>query len=186
MKKQKSIKKSSSAKKGKKTKLVVIVGLSLLAIIAVLIIFSNFKKGEKKIETKSNYNEPQFVKHGELNFIKKGSIVKKIDIEVADSDDERAQGLMYRRSMAEDRGMLFIFDNEEFRSFWMKNTYISLDIIYINRRNEIVSIAHNTTPFSELSIPSEGPAKYVVEVIAGFCSKYSIEPGDKIDFNLLK
>ena len=93
------------------------------------------------------------------------------------------QGLMYRQNLPENAGMLFIFTNEEPRSFWMKNTYISLDIIYINSKKEIVSIQKYTQPRSTYSIPSEKPAMYVLEVNAGFTDKYGIHPGDKIDFS---
>ncbi|MEO8209610.1 MAG: DUF192 domain-containing protein [bacterium] len=130
-----------------------------------------------------NIKEPQFMKQGELEFIKKdGSIIKKIDIEIADNDDKRSQGLMYRRSMDEGRGMLFLFDKESPQGFWMKNTVIPLDIIYVNAKKEIVKIHKNTTPFSEKDLPSEKPTLYVVEVIGGYTDKYGVKEGDKINY----
>jgi len=127
---------------------------------------------------------PQFKKEGELYFISKASqdTIRKIDIELAESDDERAQGLMNRKSMTDDQGMLFIFSEAEEQSFWMKNTYISLDIIYVDENKEIVSIQKYATPLSEESLPSFKKAMYVVEVNAGFCDKYHIAYGDRIAF----
>ena len=84
--------------------------------------------------------------------------------------------------MDEARGMLFVFPNSEQRSFWMKNTFIPLDIIYISADKEIVKIVKNAVPRSEKSLLSEKDAMYVVEVVGGFCDKYNIIEGDKIDF----
>ena len=76
--------------------------------------------------------------------------------------------------------MLFIFSRQEYQSFWMRNTAISLDIIFVNSNNEIVTIHKNTNTFSDKSYPSTKPAIFVVEVIAGFTDKYGINVGDKI------
>jgi len=123
--------------------------------------------------------QPKFVKEGELDFLKPdGSKIVHINIEVADDESQRMQGLMNRSFMSNDQGMLFIFDVEEPQGFWMKNT-----IIYVNAKKEIVSIAEDTQPFSEQSLPSKGPAIYVVEVNGGFCAQYGITAGYKIDFS---
>jgi uncharacterized membrane protein (UPF0127 family) len=86
--------------------------------------------------------------------------------------------------MADSLGMLFVFNKEEQQSFWMRNTYFSLDIIYVNKQYEIVTIQKYTQPFSDLSIPSYEPAMYVVETNAGFCDRYKIKDGDKIFYRL--
>jgi len=104
----------------------------------------------------------------------------KIDIEIADNDYERQLGLMNRQSMEEMQGMLFIFPDERFQSFWMVNTLISLDIIFINSNKKIVTIHKNTTPLSEQSYPSSAPAQYVLEVNAGFCDRHTVKLGDKV------
>lgn len=123
----------------------------------------------------------EFVKEGELQLLSaKGDTIRKIDIELATNDTERAKGLMFRQSMTDGQGMLFIQDKEEPQSFWMKNTYISLDILYINQQNQIIKIAKMAQPHSEVSIPSEKPAIYVLEVNGGFCDKYGVKEGDKI------
>ncbi len=119
-----------------------------------------------------NIKEPEFKKEGELEFMKnEKEPLKKIEIEIAENDAERTQGLMYRKSMDDSKGMLFIFQREEPQSFWMKNTIIPLDIIYVNSKREIVKIYKNTTPFSENSLPSGKPATYVVEVAGGYTDR---------------
>lgn len=127
---------------------------------------------------------PKFTKEGELYFISKASndTIRKIDAELAETDDERAKGLMDRKTMTDDQGMLFIFSAPDEQSFWMKNTYISLDIIYVDENKEIVSIQKYATPLSEESLPSFKKAMYVVEVNAGFCDKYHVAFGDKIAY----
>ena len=127
---------------------------------------------------------PQFVKEGVLSIIGvAGDTIRTIDIEIADTESERTIGLMHRRSMPDTQGMLFIFDEEEQRSFWMRNTLIGLDIIYIRANGEIESIAKYTVPMSERSVPSKGPATYVLEVIEGFCDRYGVKEGDKVAFS---
>ncbi len=123
-------------------------------------------------------------KDGELTFHngRTSGVIKKINIEIADDDSERVLGLMYRRHMKDSSGMLFIMDKEEPQAFWMKNTYISLDIIYLNKNLEIVKIYKDTIPFSEKPLRSHSSSKYVVEVNAGFCNKHMIKTGDYIKF----
>ncbi|MBT7093696.1 MAG: DUF192 domain-containing protein [Bacteroidetes bacterium] len=138
------------------------------------------KAGEYPKENTKSAN--QFNKEGELKFFSAEDLIAEIDIEIADDDYQTQQGLMYRRSMKENRGMLFIFEDEQERSFWMQNTYMSLDILYVATDKTIVSIIENTAPKSEESILSVYPAKYVVEVNAGFVARYQIKTGDKISF----
>jgi uncharacterized protein len=124
-----------------------------------------------------------FMRQGELRFLdKKDNLLYAVDIEIADDDAKRTQGLMYRDSMAENHAMLFIFPQEQQLSFWMKNTIMPLDIIYANAKKEIITTQKNAVPYSEDSIPSNGPAQYVVEVNAGFCDRHSIKPGDHIEW----
>lgn len=126
---------------------------------------------------------PQFKKEGELYLVKAaGDTIRKIDIEIADTESERTIGMMHRRSAPDTQGMLFIFDEEEPRSFWMHNTLVGLDIMYIRKDGTIESIAKYCVPKSDKSIPSKGPATYVLEVIEGFCDIHGVEVGDKIDF----
>ncbi len=125
-----------------------------------------------------------FKPQGQLVFLQHGTgkTLKMITIQIADNDRERTQGLMWRYSMSEDHGMLFIFPKEQVLDFWMKNTYIPLDMVFADTSGKIVDIFRNATPFSESDISSNQPALYCVEVNGGFCSKYGIETGDKIEF----
>jgi len=126
----------------------------------------------------------KFMKEGKLTFLDAQSDenIISIDIEVAKSTFEIEQGLMYRRSLPANGGMLFVFDNADYRTFWMKNTYLSLDILFLNEDKEIIRISKETSPLSEFSIPSGGKAMYVVEVLAGFTDAYQINVGDHISF----
>ncbi len=125
----------------------------------------------------------QFVKQGEVYFQDKNkNVIKAIDVELAETPDKRHTGLMYRDNMEESQGMLFIFDKEEPQGFYMKNTIMPLDIIFINGKKEIVKIYKHTTPYSEEDLPSLKPILYVVEVKAGFTDKYNIKEGDFIDW----
>jgi hypothetical protein len=130
--------------------------------------------------------EPVFQQEGELAFLEPESrdTLEHIAIEVADDDAQRAQGLMYRSDMADTTGMLFIFDKAAPRSFWMKNTKIPLDIMYVDDNLQIIMIYKSVMPYSERSIPSEGPARYVVEVKGGFTTRNNIEEGDLISFEI--
>ena len=125
-----------------------------------------------------------FKKEGEIKIRKatSDSIIATLDIEIADDDYSTQTGLMYRKSMQDRQGMLFIFPDSEFRSFYMKNTEISLDIIYISEEKQIVSIQKNAKPMDETSLPSDAPAKYVLEVNAGLSETWSLEKGDSIEF----
>lgn len=108
--------------------------------------------------------------------------VYRFQAEIADDFEERRVGLMNRPSLPEDRGMLFLFPDQEpsIQGFWMKDTLISLDIIYLAPDGRIVSIARNTTPLSEESLPSAGPASAVLEINGGLSDRLGIAPGDRV------
>jgi len=106
--------------------------------------------------------------------------VHAFSVEIADTDAEREKGLMFRKELPEGRGMLFDFKREQEVGFWMQNTYISLDMIFIRGDGRILSIAENTEPLSTRIIPSNGPVRAVLEVIAGTARKYGIAPGDRV------
>jgi uncharacterized protein len=104
-------------------------------------------------------------------------------VEIAADDATRTRGLMFRDELGEDRGMLFIFDEQAPRSFWMRNTRIPLDIIYLDRDLRVVSIAANTPPCRTRqcpSYPSAGPAQYVLEINAGHAERLSLSRGDQL------
>ncbi|KUO61199.1 hypothetical protein APF79_13730 [bacterium BRH_c32] len=164
-------------------------GIGILLVIAIIyLVFANLILAPKpvtedKTETKEKMVAYNFEKQGELSFYtQENKILKQIDIQIADDDSERATGLMFRDKMEENQGMLFIFPIQTYQSFWMKNTIIPLDIMFVTSDFEIIKIHKNTTPYSEESYPSIKPAMYVVEVIGGFTDKYNINEGDKIAY----
>ena len=108
--------------------------------------------------------------------------VHSFTVEVVATDEERAKGLMFRRELPEGRGMLFDFRRERPVAFWMKNTYVPLDMIFIRADGRILRIAENTQPMSESLVPSGGPVLGVLEVIAGTAKKLGIEPGDRVSY----
>ncbi|WP_417230504.1 DUF192 domain-containing protein [Brevundimonas sp.] len=104
----------------------------------------------------------------------------KFMVEIADEEPERQRGLMFREPLADDRGMLFEFPDVTERAFWMRNTPSSLDIIYIDPRGRIVSIAPHAVPFSEVLIPSRGAASGVLELRAGRAGEIGAKAGDEV------
>jgi hypothetical protein len=116
----------------------------------------------------------------ELLVIETGAAQREFQVEIADQPNERARGLMFRRQMADTEGMLFDFGDDEPASFWMRNTYISLDMLFIEADGTIESIAERTTPLSDKSVPSKGPVRFVLEIKGGLSDKLGIAPGDKV------
>jgi hypothetical protein len=106
--------------------------------------------------------------------------VHPFEVEMAVTPEETSRGLMFRRELAEGHGMLFDFHRDREVSFWMKNTYISLDMIFIRSDGRIMRIAENTTPLSERLVPSNSSVRAVLEVIGGTAKKYGIAPGDRV------
>jgi len=106
--------------------------------------------------------------------------VQVFSVEIATTEEEKTTGLMYRRELADGKGMLFDFSPEQEVSMWMKNTYIPLDMIFIRADGRILRIAENTEPMSTKIIPSNGLVKGVLEVPAGTAQKYGIQAGDRV------
>jgi len=103
-----------------------------------------------------------------------------LKVEIADNDEERMKGLMFRKTMGINVGMLFVFDQDTFNPFWMKNTPLPLDILFISSDKRIVAIAEKTVPFSEKLIESGAYYRFALELNAGFVAKHKIQKGDKI------
>lgn len=158
--------------------------LKFVVLLALLIVHAYSCKEEKK-HSKVKPVEILFKQEGELSLLKASndSLIKHLSIEIADDDYQTETGLMYRKSMEDTQGMLFVFPDTQYRSFYMRNTEIPLDIIYIDENKAIVSIQKNAKPHDETSLPSEGPAKYVLEINAGLSTTWNLEKGDKIEFS---
>lgn len=112
---------------------------------------------------------------------------KQIIAEKAVTLEERAKGLMHRERLEENEGMIFIFEKEDFHSFWMKNMVIALDIIWVDKDKRVVYYLENVPPCKEESCPSYYPmrkSKYVIEVISGFIKRENLKLGDEIKFKL--
>ena len=149
-----------------------------LVYICIIALVSCKKEGEKVI----TQTEVKFKKEGVLTIVKKDSTSITLDIEIADTDFDVQTGLMYRSSMQNKQGMLFVFDDTKERFFYMKNTQFPLDIIYIDNKLSIVSFQKNAKPFDERSLPSNAPAKYVLELNAGLVDQWNISTGDQIHY----
>lgn len=178
--------KTPKSKQQKKNLMMQIIVVVILIASAAYFIISNFVLPAKNTNTAleqalNNKAAYSFTKEGELSFTdNKGDSIAQIDVEIADDDEQRSTGLMFRDKMSENQGMLFLFDSEIPQAFWMKNTILPLDIIFVNAKMEIVKIHKNAEPYSEKSLPSEKPSQFVVEVNAGYCEKFGIKEGDKI------
>ena len=108
----------------------------------------------------------------------------RVSVEVARDPYAWSKGLMYRKTLANNTGMLFVFPNEAMRSFWMKNTLIPLDMIFISRENKVVTVRKNATPCTTVICPqytSTADAMYVLEVNAGFADTHGIAEGDAVE-----
>ena len=111
---------------------------------------------------------------------------RAFQVEVSDTPEKREVGLMYRRSLAADRGMLFDFERPQAIAMWMKNTYVSLDMVFVSATGEVKRIAENTEPLSTRTISSGGPVRYVVELPAGTAKRIGLKPGDGVAHRRIK
>ncbi len=160
------------------------IRISAIVVIAAVVIFLAISNLLKKNVTDSEY---KFKKDGTLTFLNDSSQVKaKIDIQIANTEFDRELGLMFRKSMKENQGMLFIFPQDTTQTFWMRNTFIPLDMVFINSQKVIVSISKDTKILSDQTYTSRGPAQYVLEVNAGYCDKFNIHSGDKVTWKEIK
>lgn len=106
----------------------------------------------------------------------------RVEAEVVRTAEEREKGLMYRKELAAYRGMLFIFDREERQSFWMKNTYIALDMIFVSEGMKVVGVVENARPMTTESRAVDAVSRYVLEVNAGFARRHEIAAGTAVRF----
>ena len=157
------------------------IGISVAAVAIALIIIFMPKKTTP--DTSAQHIASMFKKEGECILSHRdGNPIVSIDIEIADNDNRREVGMMGRPAMEEHQGMLFLLGEEQMASFWMKNCILSLDMIFINKIGEIVTICKNTTPFSEQTYSATATTLFVLEVNAGFSDKYGIKEGDRVNW----
>jgi uncharacterized protein len=104
----------------------------------------------------------------------------EFQVEMAVSPEQRSQGLMFRESLEEDRGMLFDFGKPQRASMWMRNTYVPLDMLFIDEYGRITQIAENTQPLSDAVVASREPVRAVLELRGGISAKLGIKPGDRV------
>jgi uncharacterized membrane protein (UPF0127 family) len=130
--------------------------------------------------------EPETPSQGDTVVFRTSSGDIEVSVEIADTPEKRGEGLMYRESLPENSGMLFIFEDEAIRTFWMKNTHLPLDMIFINSEMDIVHIEKDAQPCESdpcRTYSSQLPAKYVVEVNAGFSERKGLDIGDFVEFS---
>jgi hypothetical protein len=158
--------------------------MTRLSLIAVLLGFFHLVSCREETKTAIETAPVTFKKEGELSMYKGGtdSVLVRLDIEIADSDYETQTGLMYRDAMKAQQGMLFIFEEEAMHSFYMKNTKIPLDLLFIDHDMKLASTTENAQPLDESGITSRVPIQYVLEVNAGMVAKWGLKAGDSISF----
>lgn len=128
-------------------------------------------------------SEIEFTKEGELFLLKAEDTIQQLDIEFAETAYEQQTGLMYRKSMEANQGMIFVYSEEQMHSFYMKNTFIPLDLIFFGKDSTIVSFQENAKPLDETSLPSKVPAQFILEVNAGKTKEWNLAEGDKMIIN---
>lgn len=154
----------------------------IIFLIALSFFLGSCKEAPKKVVK----TEPiAFTKEGELSIRKQkvDTLITTLDIEFAESEYETQTGLMYRKSMEDHQGMLFIFPDERMHSFYMKNTEFPLDIIFLKADLTIASFQENAQPMNETGLSSLVPVQYVLEVNAGLAEQWLLEVGDKIAYH---
>lgn len=155
--------------------------LSLLVLIAAasVIVWYMTQNGKPQQSDGDHGN----MDYGQVTFLTpEGKKIITLLVEIAEDEYEQVTGLMFREDVSESQGMIFLYDDEDLRYFWMKNTPKSLDMIFVNSDLEIVNIEKYTTPMSEQLYPSRFPAQYVVETIAGYTDQYDIRVGSRIEW----
>ncbi len=165
----------------KKKLIIYVIGFIFVVLIYVFLSFSGREAEQSTQQVPiTRTSSIDFRKDGELTISDRSrNEIVTIDIEIVEDPQSLGQGLMYRESMEEHQGMLFIFqpvNQPRERSMWMKNTIIPLDMIFIRQNRTIAHIAENTVPFDESSIHSGEPVSYVLEVNAGFVERYGVQP----------
>jgi uncharacterized protein len=145
----------------------------LLPYLRALVIGALFCAGDAAALASVSFEESELIvdaADGEFEF----------QVEMAVSPEQRSRGLMFRESLEEDRGMLFDFGRPQVVSMWMRNTYVPLDMLFIDAAGRITQIAENTQPLSDTVVASREPVRAVLELLGGVSAKLGIKPGDRV------
>ncbi|MDD2631524.1 MAG: DUF192 domain-containing protein [Bacteroidales bacterium] len=179
-------KKRSTKAFAKKQVRLAIVAIVLLLIFVFVYVISNQPMWGERTPAEKPAARPEatvFDIEGQLTFTDaEGAAITTIYIEIADDEYSRERGMMYRHYILDTVGMLFIFPDEARRWFWMHDTPSSLDIMYADGERQITRIIENAVPYSDESMPSGDPAKYVIEVQAGFAARHQIQQGHRFSW----
>ena len=159
-----------------------LVPLLALFVASLLVASCGAEEGEAPDESTAvtTVTKPDIAQTTTLNIINSSGERIEVEVEIADDDTERQRGLMGRTELDEDSGMLFVYEAEQPRSFWMKDTLLPLSIAYIAADGHIVDI-QDMQPLDETSYPSAEPARYALEVNQGFFTERGIQVGDRLD-----
>lgn len=153
-------------------------------ILSLVLISFFFNQCQKSNQNQVREQNVLFKNEGKLSILNnEKKTLAEFKIEIADSPYERQTGLMYRDKLKKQHGMLFVFENSELRGFYMKNTLIPLDLIFIDEYYEIIHIHSKATPYETASISSQLPAKYVFEINGGLSEQIGIQKGMKIKYS---
>lgn len=165
----------------------VLIG-GVIAWLAISILPKNRASKQIKPEKqRTDFYEPKFKHEGNLWVLNPASndTISKFKIEFADTQAKIQYGMMYRKSVDLESGMLFLMGDSDWRSFYMKNTYVRLDIIFVDADKKVVSIQKNAAPLNTKSLPSEGPAMYVFEIAGGLSDALGIDKGAQLGWERL-
>ena len=156
-----------------------LIGRPILAAAALLLIASTPAQAVPRQSLRACKGQAE-IKPLEVLQVRTDRGVESFQVEIADTWREREYGLMCRRALGPNRGMLFVFPVAEPQAFWMRNTLIALDIIYVAPDGRVVSITRNAKPLDETPLPSSGPASAVLELAGGRAAEIGLLPGDRI------
>ena len=169
----------------KRIRSILLIG-AIICFLAALIVpnLTGQQGGYQGISASGKIEEPPFTKHGTLTFwvSNTDSARATFDIEIAQDNYHRSMGLMHRRSMSPEQGMLFVFDTPQPLSFWMKNTHIPLDMVFVSSDLRVVNFHQNTTPLVEQHYKSTALAQYCIELNAWTTRTYNIQPSDSVSW----
>lgn len=157
-----------------------VISRAFVACVVALMIFQLTACQSSANKDNGTRVEIPFRTDGTLDILRNDQPYLKLSIEIADTDSARVRGMMQRSSFPEMSGMLFIFPNEEPRSFWMANTPLALDIIFVDSDSQIVDIHRYTRPLSPENVVSQKPARFVLEVPAGFADRFGVVESDRL------